>query len=151
LRARDPILRRLAGGSAAPARYEAFALQLTPFTTVEFEGDKAIVIYDGAGYELAAINGLTTAEILDFCRRQYGSLWDIRFTEDLVDVLTEMNHPMNAAHTVTVTLLDPRTGQIRTVQNVPVTKENRKDVIETLHPETNTAKTSTAFGMSNQP
>jgi len=141
--------------------YEKFSLELTPFPTVGFKGNQAMVIYNGMSYELADINGVPVPKILDFCHRQYGPLWDIRFSDDLVDVLTDMQHPPNAAHTtgvtlrteigaegpylrvvntnhtVDVSLRDPRTGQTMTVADVPVTKENRRDVFETLHPDTN--------------
>ena len=119
------------------ARYQEFSLQLSSYATVHFESDKPMVIYSGMGYELAAINDLPTADILSFCRRQYGALWDIRFADDLMDVLADMNHPINADHTVAVTLVDPRTGRRNTVGHVPVTKVNRKDIVEALHPETN--------------
>jgi RNA polymerase sigma factor (sigma-70 family) len=116
-------------------RYEELSLQLSPFTTGRFEGDKVGVVYDGAEYELAAINDLSTAEILAFCRRQYGRLWDIRFADDLLDVLKDMNHPVSAERTCTVTLIDPKTGQSRTVEHVPLTKVNRRDIVEALYPE----------------
>lgn len=134
LRDKDPVYRRLTGASAGSARYENFALQLSPFPTVELQDDKAMVIYQGAGYQLAAINDLSTSQILAFCHRQYGTLWDIRFTDRLIGVLTDMGHPINAQHTVTVTLLDPRTGQTTTIENVPITNENPKDLIDTFRP-----------------
>lgn len=116
-------------------RYEELSLKLSPFTTGRFEGDKVGVVYNGAEYELQAINDLSTADIIDFCRRQYGRLWDIRFADDLVDVLKDMNHPVPPERACTVTLVDPKTGQSTTVERVPLTKVNRKDIVEALYPE----------------
>lgn len=124
------------GSSPSPSvRYEELSLQLTPFTTGRFEGDKVGVVYNGTEYELAAINDLPTADILDFCRGQYGRIWDIRFADDLVDVLRDMNHPVSSGRTCTVTLVDPKTLQRRTIERVPLTKVNRKDIVEALYPE----------------
>jgi hypothetical protein len=66
------------------------SLQVSPFTRVQYQGDKVIVTYDGMEYELAAINNVSTPELLDFCRRQYKEMWQKRFAEDLVVVLTDI-------------------------------------------------------------
>jgi RNA polymerase sigma factor (sigma-70 family) len=104
------------------------SLQVSPFTMVRYQGDKAIVTYDGAEYELAAINGLSTPEMLDFCRRQYNDLWQKRFAEDMVAMLSDMGHPIDAEKTVSLTLLDPKTGEKKDVEHAEMTRENRQAV-----------------------
>ncbi|HEY3913338.1 MAG TPA: sigma-70 family RNA polymerase sigma factor [Verrucomicrobiae bacterium] len=109
------------------------SLQVSPFTMVRFQGGKVLIKYDGADYELAAIDGLSTPTLLDFCRRQYKDQWQKRFAEDLVVDLTQMGHPMNAEHTVSLSLIDPKTGEKKTVERAAMTKKNRQAVWETLH------------------
>jgi len=46
-----------------------------------------------------------------------------------------MNHPVATDRTCTVALLNPKTGERRTVEHVPLTKVNRKDIVEALYPE----------------
>jgi len=101
---------------------------LSPFTKVRFDGDKVLVTYSGAEYELAVINGVTTPELLAFCRTQYQYSWQIRVAEDLVVVLDEMKHPVNAERTVSLTLIDARTGAQRKIEHAAMTAENRKEI-----------------------
>ncbi len=112
-------------------------LQMSPFTAVRYEGGKTMVTFDGGEYELAAIDNLSTAEMLDFCRRQYGTLWDKRFAEDLGVVLKDMNHPLNAEHTVNLTLINPTTGERKSVEHAAMTGENREKIIGEFRSDTN--------------
>jgi hypothetical protein len=105
------------------------ALDISPFTAVRFEGGNALVTYDGAEYELAAINDLSTAGILDFCQKEYGQDAPMRFTEDLPAVLAEMKHPTSPDHTVNLTLIDPRTGGVTKPEHVPMTPANRQAIM----------------------
>jgi RNA polymerase sigma factor (sigma-70 family) len=105
---------------------------LSPFTKVRFDGDKVLVTYSGAEYELATINDVTTAELLDFCRTQYKYSWQIRVAEDLVVVLDEMKHPVNAEQTVSLTLIDTKTGVKTNIEHAAMTAENRRAVKNAL-------------------
>jgi RNA polymerase sigma factor (sigma-70 family) len=106
------------------------SLQLSPFSAVRFDGEKVIVNYSGAEYELAAIDDLTTPSILAFCHGQYRDLWQKRFAEDLVVVLADMKHPLNADHTVGLTLLDSATGEKKNIEKALMTAENRQAIMK---------------------
>jgi RNA polymerase sigma factor (sigma-70 family) len=106
--------------------------QVSPFTMVQYEENKVFVAYAGMKYELAAINGLSTSDMLAFCRRQYKELWPKRFAEDLVVVLAQMGQPVNPEMTVTLTLIDPATGEKKTVERASMTKENRQAISTAL-------------------
>lgn len=108
------------------------SLQLSPFTDVRFQNSKVFVIYDGAEFELASIHGVSTPEILDFCRRQYKDSWQKRFSEDLLVVLAQMGHSINGEQTVSLVLIDPTTGQTNTVDHAVLTEKNRRAVHESL-------------------
>jgi hypothetical protein len=65
-------------------------------------------------YQLISINGQSVAEVLEFCPRTYRSWWEKRFTEDLVEVLAAIGHPMTPGKTVTLLLKDPASGRLTT-------------------------------------
>ncbi|GEM_PF-3813440 len=109
--------------------------QLSPFTAVRFDGDKAIVTYDGAEYELAAIDGVQISDLLKFCREKYNDNWQKRFAEDLVVVFSDMGHSINADHTVSLTLIDPKTGEKKNIDHAPMTEENRQKIHEAYLPK----------------
>jgi len=101
---------------------------VSPFTKVRYEGDNVMVTYSGVEYELAAINNLSTSEMLGFCRRQYKRLWPKRLAEDLPTVLADMGHPVDASETVSLVLVDPKTGERKTIERASMTAENRQAV-----------------------
>ncbi len=105
------------------------SLRVSPFTGVVFEGDKVLVTYEGAQYELAMISGLTTPQLVDFSRTQYKDLWQKRIAEDLPVVLAESRHPMNSDHTVSLTLMDATTGQSRSIARATMTEKNRQAIM----------------------
>jgi hypothetical protein len=59
-------------------------------------------------------------------------LWPKRFAEDLVVVLAQMGQPVNPEMTVTLTLIDPATGEKKTVERASMTKENRQAISTAL-------------------
>jgi len=105
------------------------SLAISPFTAVRFDGDKVLVTYSGAEYELAGIGGVTGSDMVAFCRSQYRDLWQKRIAEDLPVVLAGMNHPVNADHTVSLTLLDARTGETKSIEKAAMTEENRRAIM----------------------
>jgi hypothetical protein len=112
-------------------RFTDMATHISPFTMVRFDGDKVFVTYSGTNYELASVNNLPVQQVLDFSRSHYGNMWKKRFAQDLVVVLSDMGHPIPSDHTIALTLLDPATGQLKTVPNAPMTEKNRVDLPDT--------------------
>jgi hypothetical protein len=104
--------------------------QLSPFTAVQPAADSAIVRFNGHDYELVSINGLTASTLLEFCHRTYKTWWEKRFTEDLVEVLADMGHPMAEDKTVNLALKDPASGRVMTIDRAPMTPENRKQAFQ---------------------
>jgi hypothetical protein len=52
--------------------------------------------------------------------------------EDLVVVLDEMKHPVNAEQTVSLTLIDTKTGVKTNIEHAAMTAENRRAVKNAL-------------------
>jgi hypothetical protein len=112
-------------------RFTDASTHISPFTMVRFDGDKVFVTYSGTNYELASVNNLPVQQVLDYSRIHYGNLWKKRFAQDLVVVLSDMGHPIPADHTIALTLLDPATGQLKTVPNALMTEKNCVDLPDT--------------------
>ena len=123
--------------TTAPTEWNDPSTKLSPFTRVRYDGDTIIVTYDGTEYQLAAIDGLPTSDMLGFCRKKYGGMWQKRFAEDLVTVLGDMGHPINAEQTVDLTLVDPKTGEAKTIKGATMSAENRAAVHEAMSASTN--------------
>ena len=101
--------------------------QLAPFTAVRWESESALVQVDGEWFTLHSIDGVSTEDILAFCKKTYASLWQKRFGEDLVQVLTEMgNEP---GDTVDLVLKPVSGGDKIEKKGVPMTSANRRSVL----------------------
>ena len=97
--------------------------KLSPFEAMRWKGDEAEVQVRGRWYGLRAIAGHTTAELLAFCRQQYGSKAVKRFEEDLVQVLSELGDPPGRA--VDLALGELESGKALELKGVPMTEANR--------------------------
>jgi hypothetical protein len=75
-------------------------------------------------YALLQINRIPVERIVEFSREKYESRWAKRFEEDLVQVLTGMGHAPGEA--VDLVARDLETGQVKTLERVPLTRENRE-------------------------
>jgi hypothetical protein len=64
----------------------------SPFTAVKWEKDLPIVQFNNDWYHLEKLDRFSTNELIDFCKKQYGSKWQKRFSEDLVEVLSGLNY-----------------------------------------------------------
>ena len=104
--------------------------QLSPFTAVEFSGDTVKVTYSGVDCELAMIDNVPVADLLDFCKEKYKDTWQKHLAEDLVVVLQDMGHEISPDHTVSLTLTDPKTGTKKDVPHALMTAENRRAIHE---------------------
>jgi hypothetical protein len=85
-----------------------------------------IVRFDNHEYALVSINDQSVSQLLSFCRRRYRDWWEKRFTEDLVEVLADMGHPMASDKTVKLVLKDSTGGRQVTIERAPMTAENRR-------------------------
>lgn len=110
--------------------------QISPFTKVRFEGDRVLVTYLGEESELDAVNGVSTTDLLKFSAHQYGQKTAKKhFAEDMVVLLATVGHPASAENCVSLTLMDSKTGQTKSVDHAAMTSENRQAVYNALPPE----------------
>ena len=97
----------------------------SPFTAVKWDArDQPVVRFNGEWFTLKKVGTYPTEAITSFCKNQYGNKWKKRFSEDLVQVLTEMG-------TLTEIEIDLILSQNNNIQQVTgiFTLENRQEVL----------------------
>lgn len=102
--------------------------KLSPFQAIRWTGDEAEVRVRGAWYRLRTIDGHSTAELLAFCRKQYGGRALKRFEEDLVQVLTELGDAPGSA--VDLGLLELAGQKKVELKGVEMTRANRDAILD---------------------
>ncbi len=124
---------------ASPARrVPPIALQdgfarLSPFTAVRMRGAVAEVRYEGTWYELVELDGIAAERILAYSKQAFGSRWEKRFAEDLVQVLAGMEHEVGEH--VSLVLVELATKARREVARAPMTEQNRNQVRDARNAE----------------
>jgi RNA polymerase sigma factor (sigma-70 family) len=118
-----------AGDALGPPRAQ---LKTAPFAELRWlTGDVPEVLVGLSWARLVAIDGVSAADIVAFCKERYPArpgmppdlMWRKRFSEDLVDVLTAMGHPPREL--VTLRLLRAGSTRPETV-TAQMTRENRQ-------------------------
>ena len=66
--------------------------KISPFTDVRFVGERVMVTYGGKDYEWLELDHLTVEDIIESAKERFGSRWQKRVAEDLVEVLWTMDH-----------------------------------------------------------
>jgi hypothetical protein len=101
--------------------------KISPFTEVRYEDEEAVAVrVRGEMYRLVSIDGIPTKKILQSARDHFGDVWQKRFAEDLVEVLWAMDH--KPGESVRLELIDPKTEKAITIDNAPMTHENRQKI-----------------------
>ena len=102
--------------------------KVSPFTDVRFRGDQVFVTYDGHKYEWLELDHLLVRDIVASSKKQFGSRWQKRVAEDLVEVLWGMGH--RPSGTVRLRLLDPATNKENVVSAATMTENKRWSVYQ---------------------
>jgi hypothetical protein len=94
-----------------------------PFSGIRWDGSKPVVKIGEEWFELVSLDGIAAEDLVAFSWRTYVDRWRKRFEEDLVEVLTRMGHPPQ--DTVTLVVQSLTSSQTRTLEEVPMTEDNR--------------------------
>ncbi len=100
--------------------------KLSPFTQVDFEGDKILVEFNDTTYEWFGIDGIPVSKVTASSKKQFRDFWRKRITEDLVEVLWGMGH--YPGKTVKLHLHDTQENTETTIAAAPMTRANRQSV-----------------------
>jgi len=115
------------GDAAARRELSSDAVPKTaPFTAVRWRDAQPEVRLGEEWLELVSLDGIAADKIVAFCKATYDDKWQKRFAEDLVEVLVRMGH--EPADRVRLEVRKPGTSEIRTIDDVEMTAENRKAV-----------------------
>ncbi len=97
--------------------------KVSPFTRMDFKDGKVLVRYESKDYELLAFDEFSIDFLIVQTRVFYGRKWKKRLSEDVVDVLGMIGHPLRT--TVDLRLKDLGTGEVLEVVDAELTTENR--------------------------
>ena len=126
----DPIGRKLLAQSIPKSERQSSPRQdyvkASPFTDVRFSGERVIVTYAGQAYQWLEVDEVKVEEIVAWSRRRFGSNWQMRVAEDLVEVLHSMGHQPGG--TVQLRLRDLQTDEDLFIDAAPITEQNRAQV-----------------------
>jgi hypothetical protein len=64
----------------------------SPFTAVKWENDQPVVQFDNEWYHFEKLDHFSKEELLEFCKKRFGSKWQKRFSEDLLEVLQGLGY-----------------------------------------------------------
>jgi hypothetical protein len=101
--------------------------RVSAFQGIRWDQMTPQVKVNGGWYELVAFNDLSPDRIISFAQTVDSTDWKKRFDEDLPSVLILMGH--EAGPMVTLKLKDLVSGEVKTMQDVPMTAENRKAIM----------------------
>ena len=102
--------------------------KISPFTDITFEGKQVFVTYEDRNYEWLELDHLSVKDIVASSKEQFGSRWQKRVAEDLVEVLWGMDH--RPSDTVRLRLVDPATKAEQVVSAAAMTKEKRWSIYQ---------------------
>lgn len=114
---------------------EAFPKK-SPFAEVRWQDSQPEVRVGKEWFQLESLDGITTGDIVTFCKSTYKDKWQKRFEEDLVEVLVRMGHEPKDAVPLIVRPLG--SSDTQTLENVALTEANRKAIRKAAERRTGT-------------
>jgi hypothetical protein len=110
--------------------------KLAPYSGIRWRGDVPEVQIKRTWYELVAIDEVPVGQIISFQQQQADPLWRKHFAEDIVEVMSGMNHGLATTVNLQVRTLDAD-KKLLTLDNVPMTAKNRLSLM--VYPLSNQA------------
>jgi len=100
--------------------------RLSPFAAVRWQEFQPEVKLGDEWYQLVSLDDLPAADIVAFSRLTYDGRWQMRFEEDLVELLTRMGHPPQ--DTVKLVVQSLTSSETQVLEAVPMTAANRRAI-----------------------
>ncbi|HWB54503.1 MAG TPA: hypothetical protein VG722_09930, partial [Tepidisphaeraceae bacterium] len=119
--------------------------QYSPFSGIQWPVQPPQVKVGNEWYELISIDGTPVEQIITFARKIYGNLWQKRFDEDLVEVMTQMGKTPGMMVTLELRTLDSEHKLIK-LDGMPMTRANRQAIWKADNPEFATNPTTPKSG-----
>jgi len=102
--------------------------RVSAFQGVRWSGLTPQVNVNGTWYELISLDDFSAEQLISFSQHADPQDWKKRFEEDLPAVLILAGHEPGPS--VNLKLKDLATGQEQTMQNIPMTAENRRELMK---------------------
>ncbi len=106
--------------------------KVSPFTAVEIANEEILVEYEGATFQLISIERITTSELVSASKKRFGQRWDKRIREDIAEVLEAAG--VESSQKVELKLREPDSGDVKTIPDAKMTKENRNKIYQSPRP-----------------
>ncbi len=100
--------------------------KVSPFAAVRWDEAQPEVKVDGEWVRLVLLNNIPASKIVAYSQETYEDMWQKRFEEDLVELLTRMGRPPQ--DTVTLTVQSLTSAEVRILRDVPMTTANRRAI-----------------------
>jgi len=97
--------------------------KISPFTDVKISNGEIIAQFQGDFYKVKSIEGISSDRIIKVSKSKYEDQWIKRIREDIADVLIAAGAP--ESNHVDLELEDLKDKKIKSVENAPMTRENR--------------------------
>jgi hypothetical protein len=98
----------------------------SPFAAIRWQETQPEVKVGDDWFKLVSLDDLPATEIIAFSQRTYGNRWQMRFEEDLVELLTRMGHA--PGDTVRLVVSPINSSMTQVLENVPMTEANRRAI-----------------------
>jgi CubicO group peptidase (beta-lactamase class C family) len=100
--------------------------KVAPFTGVRWENDRTLVLVGGRWQRLVSVDGIPVDRIMEFAQQEFGVKGRKRFAEDLVELLSIMEHEPGWDVTL---VLEQEDGTVETLEET-MTFSKREQVYE---------------------
>jgi len=98
--------------------------KVSPFTDVKVSDNKIVAQFDGEFYLVKSIEGISATKIIEVAKSTYDKKWVKRIREDIAEVLISAGAP--ESNHVSLELVHMESKETKSVQNAPMTHENRQ-------------------------
>jgi hypothetical protein len=119
------LIQKAAGQEVKLGSSEAFPKK-SPFAAVRWQESQPDVKVGDEWYKLVSLNDLPAAGIVAFSQKTFADKSQMRFEEDLVELLSRMGHPPQ--DTVKLVVQSLTSTETQVLENVPMTKANRQAI-----------------------
>ncbi len=109
---------------SSPLEAQKYPQKASPFDEIRWKGDQPEVRIDDTWYSPLSVDGVEVGKIIETCEKRWRGQVEKRFTEDLMEALSLMNH--RCGDTVTLRLKNLENGKVGVLKDVPNTSDKRR-------------------------
>ncbi|MDC3251687.1 S41 family peptidase [Planctomycetota bacterium] len=108
---------------STPLEAQKYPQKASPFDEVRWKNNQPEVRIDETWYSPISVDGVEVSKIIAACEKRWRGQLQKRFTEDLMEALSLLNHRCGDKVSLRLTLLE--NGKVKVLEYVPNTREKR--------------------------